>query len=55
MFDGKKDAQLISCLSFDSRDDLTLGGATNRFKFYRRTGHIDHGALRKKRLAELRF
>ena len=54
-FIGKKDAQVIACLSSDSRVDLTGAATTTPFKFLRKTGHINHGTLKKKRVEDLRM
>lgn len=54
-FVGKERALAIACLSSDSTEDVTGAATTAPFKFLRRTGHINHGTSRKKRLEELRF
>lgn len=54
-FIGKEAAEVIACLSSDSRVDLTGAATTRSFKFLRQTGFIDHGTSRDKRLEELRF
>lgn len=54
-FVGKGDAKVIAYCSSDTREDLT-GAATSRpFRFFRQTGHIDHGTSKKKRIETLRF
>lgn len=54
-FIGKRDANVIACLSSESRADLLNATDTRAFKFLRRTGHIDHGTSKNKRLEEIRF
>lgn len=54
-FIGKKDANVIACLSADSRVDLTGNGTTTAFKFLRQTGWINNGISKKKRIEQLRF
>ena len=55
VFIGKGLAQAIACSSADSRKDVIAGGSLYPFKFLRRTGPIDHGSSKKKRLESLRF
>jgi hypothetical protein len=52
---GKSNAKVIACLSSDSRVDLIGGSTTRPFKFLRRTGNIDHGTNKIKRVEELTF
>lgn len=52
---GKKDAQVVARLSSDSVEDCTGDNTTEPFKFLRRTGHIDNGSSKKKRVEELSF
>lgn len=57
-FIGKRDALLIACLSSDSRVDLnSSSGAvvSTAFKFLRRTGWIDNGSNKTKRVESLTF
>lgn len=54
-FVGKGTAKVISCLSSDSRVDVTGASTTESVKYLRRTGWIDNGMSKKKRLEELRF
>ena len=54
-FIGKEAANVVACLSSDSTVDLTGSSTTRPFKFLRRTGHVDNGTSKKKRLEQLRF
>lgn len=54
-FIGKRDAGRIAMLSSTSRFDLLAGADVRGFRFFRRTGWIDHGTSKDKRLEELRF
>jgi hypothetical protein len=54
-FIGKELAACIACLDSDSRVDLVTAVTTRPFKFLRRTGHIDNGTTKKKRVESLRF
>lgn len=54
-FVGKESALAIACLDSDSRVDITSGTTTRPFKFLRRTGHINLGTKKKKRIQEVRF
>ena len=54
VFVGKGSAKSIACLNSDSRVDITDTG-TRAFKFLRKTGFIDSGTSKKKRIEQLRF
>lgn len=54
-FIGKANANAVACLNSNSTVDVVSTNLTEPFKFLRRTGHIDHGTSKKKRLEILRF
>jgi len=54
-FVGKHLAACLVCLNSDSRVDFTSGITSRPFKFLRRTGHIDNGTTKEKRLETLSF
>lgn len=55
VFIGKTTAEMIARLDTTSRDDYVAPATHRKFKFLRRTGWIDHGTAKQKRLEALRF
>ena len=54
-FIGKTAAKLITSLDPASRVDYTAGSSTERVKFSKRTGFINYGTSKRKRMEELRI